>query len=270
MASGRSAYGLVDTAHFRYTSFMAMPFSDTTTKNGLIQHVEFLAGLQDTDISGNATLLKQVTANLNRYQQKAVTVILNAQDEWDFDDPNQTDFPIATTPMVAGQRDYSFPASLKILKIKRVDATYDGTNYYEANPIDSKQIPYGVGNDTLLDTHYSINFPRYDMIGNSLRLIPEATSAQVSAGGLIRIEFLREAIDFVSTDTTKVPALDTPFQPYISTGAAFEYCLRNDLVSKANGLAQVLSAMEEQMKVYYGTKQLDREYRLQGYPTNYD
>jgi len=88
---------------------MALPFSDTTNKNGLIQRCETYTGLGDGGISGNAVLLKQFTALLNSATYKAITMIFDSQDDWDFDDNSiTTTYPIVTRALVAGQRDYKF------------------------------------------------------------------------------------------------------------------------------------------------------------------
>ena len=121
-----------------------MVYSDTTNKTGLIQRCEFLTTLGDTAISGNATLLKQFTASINTYWNKILTVILKTNDEWDYDDLNKTDFPILTTSTVASQQDYAMPAGA--LKIKRLEISYDGTNWYKAEPFDVTES--GVATDT--------------------------------------------------------------------------------------------------------------------------
>lgn len=247
-----------------------MQYNDTSTKTGLLQHCELLTGLGDGAITGSSTIKAQFTALLNRYLHKATSVILNSQDEWDFDDINNTDLPVGTTPFVAGQRSYTLPASLKILRIERVDFTYDGVNYYRALPIDSKEIQAGLGNDTVTDGYFAKNDPRYDMLGNTLRVYPLASSAEVASGALIRIEFSREATEFTASDTTKEPGLDEPFHPYLSIGASFEWAVANDLATKIKTLSAMLVDYEERMKVHYSTKQKDRDYTFMPLGVNYE
>src|SRR5579872_319914 len=110
-----------------------LQFSDTSaSRNGLLQDCEDNLNLGVTGITSNTNLLSTFTRYINTWYHKVVTMILEAQDDWDFDDLNNTDYPVATTPLVANQRDYTFPASLKILKIKRVDISYDSTNWFRA------------------------------------------------------------------------------------------------------------------------------------------
>ena len=133
---------------------MAIPFSiKPSDPIGMIQLAENYTGLGATGISANATLLLQFTRHINNAYQKLVTTIFEAQDDWDWDDtgttdgssPTQSTYPIATTSLVAGQRDYTFPISLNMMKDLRVDISYDGTNYYRAQPIDSREINIGLG-----------------------------------------------------------------------------------------------------------------------------
>ena len=106
-----------------------MQYSDTTNKNGLLQRMEFWTNLGDAGITGNTLLKAQFTQGLNNWYHKVVTMILASHDEIDWDDVNHADFPVLTTDLVANQQDYSIPASEKVLKIKRVEWTPDGTNW---------------------------------------------------------------------------------------------------------------------------------------------
>ena len=79
---------------------------------------------------------------LNNSYDDIQTLILQSQDEWDFDDSNNTDFPILTADTVTDQADYALPSGT--LKIKRVETTFDGTNWYRVAPLDINE----VNNDT--------------------------------------------------------------------------------------------------------------------------
>jgi len=251
---------------------MAYAFSDTTNKKGLIQLCELYTGLGDTGISGNSTYLKQFTNLINVAYQKVVSMILAAQDDWDWDDigtsdgstGTQTNYPIGTINMVAGQRDYSLPASLKILKLKRIDVTYDNTTYYKAEEWDSATTPDGLGNDTITDARFSRTSPRYDLRANSIFIYPAATSADVAAGANIRLEFFREPSEFASTDTTKTPGIDTPFHPFIAVLASFEWCMSQDLARVPNLMA-IAQDWESRLKQYYGRKNEDQVIPLKAY-----
>lgn len=225
----------------------------------------------DTTSYSDANLL----IDINIWLQKAVTMILESVDESDFDDARNTDYPILTTSMVAGQRDYAIPVSEKVLKIKRVDLSYDGVNYYRAEPLDDGELPYGLGNDTNTDANFIRQNPRYDVNYNSIWLYPAPTAADVSNGGKIRIEWIRQITPFttsdytsVLTDSTVVPGIDDPFHPILAYGPAWEYALQRNL-PQAQGIAQQLQDYEARLRTHYGRKNQDRLLQLKPEYNNY-
>lgn len=219
-----------------------MDFSNTTTKDGLIQRFEDYANLGDGVVSGDNTLLRKVTANINETVHDLTTEIMLTQDSFDWDDPTKTDFPIATTPLVASQRDYHFDA-ISFLKLKRVDVTYDGTNWYRATPFDSAAYMDGLGNDTAVDANFTQSQPMYDPKAFGFWLYPMADAAAEAASGKIRIEFSRAHTAYSYDDTTKQPPIDRPFHDLIALGAAAKF-----LVMKGSKRAPNLVALYEQGK----------------------
>src|SRR3990167_10378043 len=87
---------------------MSVQFSDTTNYKGIIQLIEKELGFKRGDISGDANLLKEITADVNLAWDDYLTIALPASGKWQFDDSNQTDYPIIKTNLVDGQRDYTF------------------------------------------------------------------------------------------------------------------------------------------------------------------
>ena len=67
-----------------------MVFSNTDSKNGLIQSVEFWTRHLDAGISGNATLLLQITTRLNSAFEKIMPLLLAYSDYIRWDDPKHT------------------------------------------------------------------------------------------------------------------------------------------------------------------------------------
>src|SRR5205809_836405 len=89
---------------------MSLVFSDTTTKKGLVQEYERECGFEYGDVSGNATKLAEFTAAVNITLDDFIKLAITSDGRWQFDDSNQTDYPIVSTNLVSGQRDYSFTA----------------------------------------------------------------------------------------------------------------------------------------------------------------
>lgn len=231
-----------------------MVFSNTEDKNGIIQRVEDYAGFDDGVITGDSTLLKKFTANVNEALFDITTEIMVANDSFDWDDPTKVDYPIATTPLVASQRDYQFD-SISFLKLKRVDITYDGTNWHRATPFDSGAYYDGLGNDSKVDENFTKTAPMYDPKAFGFWLYPMAEAADVSAGAKARIEFTRAFTEFASTDTTKAPPIDRPFHDLIAVGAALKWPNLSD--GQYVKLQGYWNRGLEQLRLYYSKRNED-------------
>ena len=214
--------------------------------------------LTATDISSypDASML----IDINLWYQKIVSMIFESQDDSDFDDQRNTNYPVVTTPMVAGQRDYSIPVSEEVLKIKRVDITYDGTHYFRATPFDNGVPAWGFGNPTDEDANMIKSAPRYDVQYNSLFVYPLAVASDVSAGATIRVEWERAVTPFATTDygagsimatSTVIPGIDIPWHPMLAYGAAYEYANARNLPQLQN-IKQDLVDWEARLRTAYG------------------
>lgn len=207
--------------------------------------------------------------DLNIWNQKIVGMILDAQDEVDFDDQRATDYPTYTFPLVAGQRDYSIAQSYNFLKLKDLSLTYDGTNYYRATPIDSSELEVNAPaaattQNATIDAEFSKQSPRYDYKWNALWIYPRATSAEVTAGAKGVVEFFRAPTDFTSAELTAgtvSPGFDITFHPMLAYGMAFEYAQSKQLPA-AESFYRELQVYEDRLRKQYSSKQLDRKYRL--------
>lgn len=230
-----------------------MQFNDTTNLTGLIQDCERKTGLGIGNISGSTNRLKTFTHYLNERLFMAQQLILNAQDDWDLDDSNNTDLPIATTPLTTN-RDYSFSSGLSILKLKGVSVGYDASNYYDAERIATSDIPGMDGNEATSDSYYSKTAPKYDLVGSSLLLYPKATTADVTAGGKIQLIFDRRLSTFTTGDTTKEPGFEKSFHKYLSIGASVDYSIDNDLTTKLSTLKLAEAEIVDLMTKFYGSR----------------
>ena len=199
-----------------------MQYSNTTLKNGLLQRIEDHTQLGDGVITNDETLKKKMTANVNETLYELTTDIMLLQDSFDWDDPYKVDYPIATTPLVAGQRDYQFD-SISFLRLKRVDINY-GSGWVRATPFDSAsyfETP-GMGSDAV-DQNFLKTAPMYDPKGFGFWLYPLADATDVANGAQARIEFSRAFDEFSYDDTTKEPPIDRNFHDLIAIGASLKW-----------------------------------------------
>jgi len=239
-----------------------MVFNDTTNKLGIVQDIDFLVFGDTQDHSTEYPLADKVR-NVNRWYQRVISWIFEASDEWEFDDKNNTDYPIATCDLVKDQQDYPLPITL--LKIHRVEVCYDGTNWYKAQPFDIGERGRALST-TKIKSDFSKSEPYYDVMYNAIWLYP-IPDQNVSSG--LKIWFTREVINpFSASDTDKQPGFDEQFHRILSLGAAYDYCLANGN-PKATILRQEIELMKEELKKFYGEKQEDRTYQLKIARPNY-
>lgn len=189
--------------------------------------------------------------SINNWYHKVAHWILQSQDLWQFDDDNNTDFGILTTSMVASQRDYSMPLTDNVLRIRRVDFTYDGTNYYRAVPWDETETGGGVGNDTTLDGNFAKTKPAYTIKGNSINIYPLCNAADVTAGATIRMEVDRDIVEFTSAELTagtKSPGFQKGFHEILSWGAAYDWFEANGPTDSRDNARLKLLELEQRIK----------------------
>ena len=221
--------------------------------------------------------------DINMWYQKMVSMILESQDDSSFDDNRTaTSYPIATRPLIAGQRDYSFLTaawtlqgpesaanvtgqSLLPLKTKRVDVTYDGITYFRATEFDDGVPQWGFGSETMEDSNFTTVAPYYGVKYNSIFLFPMATAGNVTAGATLRLELDRAVVPFSKTAdyaainmsaSTSVPGVDLPWHPMLAYGAAYEFANANNLPQLAN-IKQDLTDWEARLRIAYGRKDKD-------------
>lgn len=235
-----------------------------------------ISNLTTTDT--NQYPLSDRLIDINLHLQKVVTMILDSEDEMDFDDARYTDYPSVTIPLTTN-RDYAFGQvltnnaglSYSILKVKNVSVSYDGTNFYKAFPLDLNDYEFGNApsmttstQNTTIDGEFSRTVPRYDFKNNSLFLYPMATSADVANGAKMVIEWYRTPVEFTLAELTAgtvIPGFDASFHMMLAYGAAYEFCAAKGL-PQADRLYREYQDFEIRLRRQYSTKQSDRKYQL--------
>lgn len=226
-----------------------MQFSDTTNKNGIIQTIERWTGLGDATISGDATLLKQITASVNDAFDEVLPYIYSLTDKPRWDDINHTDLPIGTFNIVSGQQDYSVTAddnSLDILNLTGVRILTSSSG------LDYESLEKMTGDDERAETAMSpdssdMGIPtHYLEVGNVIFLYPKPN---YSATNGAKIFFEREPSYFASSDTTKEPGIPKPFHSLLAFIAAHEWLVlyKNDNTTAISRLEKKISDKKEQL-----------------------
>lgn len=205
-----------------------MVFSDSTNENGLIQEVNRICNSTDNTYS-----LKAKTARINNALDRFFYLALTGDGEWQFDDVNETDLPVATTNLVSGQYDYSFASEL--LMVTKVLVADSAGNFYEVPQVDqydwqSRNIyQQPAGNSGIPN--------KYDVLANSILLDP-VPNYSYTAG--LKVVFKRNGVRFVSTDTTATPGIPNLFHEYLCRYASLPFLIEKKLPQYTGVASQIL------------------------------
>jgi hypothetical protein len=231
-----------------------MVYSDTESSQGVVEEARWLVGANATSYPIN-----DITRNVNRWFDKAVSLIFKSSGRWQWDDSNQTTFPSATTDLTSGQQDYTLEVSH--LKIERVEVKNEDGNWQRLLPFDKRDVHGSIEGFETTD-----GLPRYyDVVGKSVFLYPAPSFTQADS---LKVWFQRRGSYFDTDDTTKTPGFAEIFHRYLSLGAAYDYALKNSVANR-NQLREELSAMEEEIKDFYALRQPDEHIRLTAKKINY-
>jgi hypothetical protein len=233
---------------------MSLVFSNTSTKNGIIQRIEKTCGFNDGDISGNATRLAQFTGDVNVAMDRALSLIFQVGGTWQFDDSNHSDYPIITTDLVSGQRDYPLTTDGSgnlVLEIYKVMVADEHGNYRVITPVD---VPDRTANSNYWDGLNVEGQPNtYDKLGNSIILDPIPNYNQTAG---LKVYINRESTYFTVSDTTKKAGFAGLFHDYLVIHPSYQHALRN-LLPTTKSLSIEVEKMEFALQDYYKSREKD-------------
>ncbi len=238
---------------------MSLQFSDTTTKKGILQLIERDLKLGDGYITGDAGRLLEFTADCNIEMDDIWAEIFECGGTWQFDDSNHTDYPIITTNLVSGQRDYTFTTDEQgniILDIYKVLVADENGVFHEVTPKDAQSDKDTSGFWDGQDTQGSPY--EYDKTANGifLRDIPNYNYTN----GL-KVYINREGSYFTSTDTTKKPGFHGTLHSLVALRVTMRNAWRNSLLN-VNLVQAEINKKESSLKKIYGKRERDVRRRL--------
>ena len=174
--------------------------------------------------------------------------------KWQFDDANQTDYPIITTNLVSGQRDYAFTTDESgniILDIYKVQAKDTAGVYHDLIPVDQQSDTLS----TMTDGSDTTGTPtHYDKTGNGIFL--DLVSSYNYKDGL-RVFINREALHFSATgDEDVVFGFTGIYHEYLVLYASYQYARTKGLLNRETFKRDLLE-MEEKIKRHAGTRERD-------------
>lgn len=228
---------------------------NASTSLGLRNKTRFLTRTDDVTYTD-----ADLDANLNNWLSIMTTEILSAIDGWDFKAET------ATAALVAGQQEYTLPTD--ILKIKRIEVTYDGTNWRKANFFDINERDTQ-SDATTVANEYNTNEPYVDLMDESVMLYPVPTANQTTG-----IKIWYEKDQEVLAAATDEPAMAKPFQLGLCYGAAKDYFEsrpeKAGFSDRASLAERNLNKTISSMKTFYNTRNQDRDFTFTAGFQDYD
>jgi len=188
---------------------------------------------QNTTTSSYPLAAKNV--DINNAFSKFVLLAIRAEGKWQVDDTNQTDYPIITTALVAGQQDYTFVTDqqgnqiLDVYKVRIKDASGNWTTL--------RQVDLQTGDDNDLNSTVQSIPSKYRVTANGIFLIDIPNYSLANA---LEIYINRTPTYFLVGDSTKNPGIPNAFHEYLAIRPSYFYCLANGKPQTAGLLAELI------------------------------
>jgi len=223
------------------------------TYTQILKRIEDTCGFNRGDISNNATRKERFTDGINLAQDEVFGFVFNKVNKgWQMDDIYHEKYPIITLDIVSGQRDYSFTTDEQgnlIIDIYKIMLTDANGNVSEIEQIDqqAKDADKGFYNtETGTPT-------KYDITANGIffNLIPD-----FSADDAIEIYINRPAMQFATTDTTKMAGFNPLYHEYLVLKPSYEYA-RDNGRPNTEQLKRDMNEMRTEIETAYGNRGKD-------------
>lgn len=209
----------------------------------------------DDNCKSNSTSypIADKTRDINLALDRVFALIFQVGGTWQFDDSNHVDYPIITTNIVSGQRDYTFTSDEVgnlILDVQKVFISDENGLFSEVSPVD---VPAGAPSNYWDGLNTTGQPNTYEKNANGIFLDPPANYNRT--GGL-KVYISREGSYFTTSDTTKKPGFAGLFHEYLALRPSYQYAYRNSLANM-NILKVEMQEMELALMEYYKLREKD-------------
>jgi len=197
---------------------------------------------------------------INNAYERAVSLIMQVDGRWEWDDSNQTDLPIGTATLVDGQQDYSL--AVTHLSISRVEILDSSGNYRQITPISESDLR-GVALDEFMETDGMPVY--YDKRGSSIFLYPAPAAGSVTTAKGLKIFFQRPPALYTSAEVTtgtKVPGFNSLYHDLIPYWVAYDYAMSKGLDAKITPLMNEIARKEDALMSDYQGRSKDENLRI--------
>ena len=194
-----------------------MQYNSNSTSQDLVSLANVFTKQNNTSFP-----LTEKTVYANMANRLILTEIHNAYGGWKYDDRNNTDFPIATTDLVANQTDYALP--LDTIHLNAVYYKDTAGNWTKLIPLTLEEVNRRDAEPEFEDTPSQPTY--YRALSNSIKIYPAANFSQDDS---LMVEYSRDISTFATTDTTKTAGFDAIFHEAIAVYMAYQYAQINQL-----------------------------------------
>jgi len=189
--------------------------------------------------------------NINRWYESILSEIFAVNGEW------QVNGDIATCDLVADQNEYPLPTD--ILKLNKVYIKPTSTDdYLEATQRDLSEVHED-------NSTYNPTTPEFDLLDNSIFVFLSDSIVDVTDG--LKIVYQKDLTEL--SETTDAPNISEPFKRLLSMGAAFDYCLANELNNKAKSLKVMIDEAKASLVDSYANRSTVKPTILEPEKQNY-
>jgi hypothetical protein len=223
-----------------------MQYSDTTTKQGLVQDISFLLG-----VDLNNYTIEDRTRNMNERFRMVWQMIFESYGGMKFQDDNANATPYGDVNVSSGVGTGSIPTGALTVREAQLK---DSSGVYHPLVCITEQEYFKMGADASWNNQ--TGFPSYIMFyEDTWKLLPAPNYTLASA---LRIYFDADISVFTTADTTKVPGFASPFHRMLSIGAALDYALSRKMQDKVVYLQNLWNDYEKRLRDFYSKRYIAR------------
>lgn len=222
-----------------------MQFNSEANGLDLYSDARYYCGLDET-ADTTSYPIKAFTRNANMGLDRALMLILRADNIWVFDDSNNAgELLDISTNLVNGTLKYALSVTwLKITRIRIKDAN---GNWITLKPAEGRM---QLGDATL--TAPAGMPSSFYLMGNFLYF--DKAPNYSSAGG-IEVQFQRGSSYFIYTDTVKTPGFATHFHRLVSLYAALDFCEINTMADRVAMIQNKINQLEAELLIHYAGRE---------------